>query len=69
MKNPSEEKFRKINLKNENFQKKVGNLIGGLGILKESGFDEENGFYLMKYPNIDHIKSVIQLITKAKVKI
>jgi hypothetical protein len=40
MKDPQEEKFRKINLGNENFQKRVGKITGGLNILKGVGFIE-----------------------------
>lgn len=39
-KNPTEEKFRRINLGNEAFQKRVGKITGGLSILKGSGFLE-----------------------------
>jgi hypothetical protein len=40
MKDLNEEKFRKINLANENFQKRVGKITGGLSILKGCGFEE-----------------------------
>lgn len=63
-KNPQEEKFRKINLANENFQKKIGNFIGGIGILTECGFAEENNFLLMKNPDCELITKAIQLISK-----
>lgn len=40
LKNPTEEKFRKINLTNEAFQKRIGKINGGLSILKGAGFEE-----------------------------
>lgn len=40
LKDPNEEKFKKINLANENFQKRVGKINGGLSILKGAGFTE-----------------------------
>lgn len=64
MKNPSEEKFRRINLSNENFRKKVGDMLGGIGILQETGFSEENGFLVMKNIDSELVKSSIQLLTK-----
>ena len=65
MKNPVEEKFRRINLGNENFHKKVGSLIGGIGILHECGFVEEGGFLLLKNPDVGFLKNAIQFIAKA----
>ena len=64
MKTPAEEKFRRINLSNENFQNKVGKWMGGIGILEECGFEEENGFLLMKNPNVAFLKTVIQFLNK-----
>jgi hypothetical protein len=40
LKDPNEEKFRRINLGNEAFQKRVGKVNGGLSILKGAGFAE-----------------------------
>jgi hypothetical protein len=48
LKDSSNPKFQKINLSNNAFQKRVGNVIGGKVILKEAGFEEEGGFYVMK---------------------
>ncbi len=39
-KDPSNEKFKKINLANEAFQKRVGKISGALHILKGVGFIE-----------------------------
>ena len=40
MKTPLEDKFKKINLTNEAFQKRVGKITGGLTILKGAGFEQ-----------------------------
>lgn len=46
-KDPSNEKFRKINLDNENVQKRVGKINGGLAILKAVGFKQaDDGNYM-----------------------
>lgn len=47
LKEPAEEKFRKINLGNENFQKRVSKITGALSILKGAGFVEEDGFLVI----------------------
>jgi hypothetical protein len=40
MKDPENEKFRKINLDNEAVQKRVGKINGGLAILRGVGFEQ-----------------------------
>lgn len=45
--NPTEEKFKKINLNNENFQKRVGKITGALSILKGAGFEDNNEGFLV----------------------
>jgi UBX domain-containing protein 1/4 len=42
LKDPNEEKYKKINLTNEAFQKRVGKITGGLIILKGAGFEEND---------------------------
>lgn len=62
LKNPAEEKFRKINLGNENFMKRVGNLFGGITILKDCGFVENNGFLLMEKVDESLLKAAINIL-------
>jgi len=47
IKNPEEEKFRRINLKNEAFHTRVGKISGGLLILKGLGFEDEGDFLVL----------------------
>ena len=63
LKNPSEEKFRKINLANEAFQKRVGKVAGGLTVLKGAGF-EEMGDETLLMNGIDEkvIKEAVRLL-------
>ncbi|KAJ3675721.1 hypothetical protein LUZ60_004763 [Juncus effusus] len=47
VKNPNEEKFRKIRLNNPSFQERVGGLHGGIEFLELCGFEKiENGEFL-----------------------
>lgn len=49
LKDPSEEKYRRVNLGNENFQKRVGKITGALSILKGAGFEEQpDGFLVLE---------------------
>lgn len=62
MKNPQEEKFSRINLSNKAFQKRVGQVIGGKVILKEAGFEEQDGFLAMNKPDMDRVKEFLHEI-------
>eukprot|EP00331_Platyophrya_macrostoma_P007772 CAMPEP_0176430510 /NCGR_PEP_ID=MMETSP0127-20121128/14292_1 /TAXON_ID=938130 /ORGANISM="Platyophrya macrostoma, Strain WH" /LENGTH=349 /DNA_ID=CAMNT_0017812405 /DNA_START=39 /DNA_END=1088 /DNA_ORIENTATION=- len=44
VKNPTEEKFRKINKENAAFKARVGDVVGGLFILESIGFQDKDGF-------------------------
>jgi hypothetical protein len=61
-----EDKFKKINLENETFKKRIGNLHGGLAFLKGVGF-EEHGTEL-RIDNIDTkvVKEAIRLVENAQ---
>ena len=63
LKNPTEEKFRKINLANEAFQKRVGKINGAMSILKGSGF-EEQGDDSLQINNVDEnlLKEALRLL-------
>lgn len=63
IKNPDEEKFRKINLGNEAFQKRVGKINGGLSILRGAGF-EEGTDNMLHLENIDFevLKETVRLL-------
>lgn len=65
LKNPNEPKFQKMNLSNENFKKRVGDIIGGPFILTEcAGFKEEDGFLVLKEDKKEFYPKIIELIDK-----
>eukprot|EP00282_Hemiselmis_andersenii_P011305 CAMPEP_0114124242 /NCGR_PEP_ID=MMETSP0043_2-20121206/8677_1 /TAXON_ID=464988 /ORGANISM="Hemiselmis andersenii, Strain CCMP644" /LENGTH=382 /DNA_ID=CAMNT_0001217117 /DNA_START=162 /DNA_END=1310 /DNA_ORIENTATION=+ len=47
-KNPTEEKFRSINIENAAFQRRVASKKGGLALMKALGFEEEDGKLVLK---------------------
>lgn len=58
IKNPTEEKFRKINGSNQKFVERVKDVAGGLPLLSLIGFAEENGFFVLHNPNIEELKEI-----------
>lgn len=64
MKDPNDERFQKINLSNNAYQKRVGQVIGGKVILNKVGFsdDIEDGFLVMNEPNMKRIKEFLDEI-------
>jgi len=63
LKDPNEEKFKRINLSNENFQKKVGKITGSLSILKGAGFVEQaDGFLVLDAIDPSVVKEAIRLL-------
>lgn len=65
LKDPSNEKFSKINLQNNAYVTRVGNVIGGNVILKEAGFVEEEGFLVMKSTDMARIADFVANIEHA----
>ena len=59
LKDPNNEKFSKINLQNNAYITRVGNVIGGNVILKEAGFVEEEGFLVMKNTDMARIADFV----------
>jgi hypothetical protein len=63
LKDPNEEKFKKINLGNENFQKRVGKITGALSILKGAGFVEQaDGFLVLDQIDPTVVKEAIRIL-------
>jgi hypothetical protein len=63
LKSLEEEKFRKINLGNEAFQKRVGKINGGLSILRGVGFEETNdGMLVLENPDPVVLKETMRLL-------
>ena len=67
LKDPSNEKFSKINLSNNAYVTRVGNVIGGNVILKEAGFVEEDGFLTMKSSDLARIAEFVANIDRVLV--
>lgn len=64
LKDPSNEKFRVVNLGNEKVQAKIGKISGGLGMLKGVGFFEnDDGNLFMAEEDIDQdlIKQAMEI--------
>jgi hypothetical protein len=51
LKNPAEEKFRKVKMTNPNFHERVGKIQLAVKILKELGFEEDGEFMVVKNPD------------------
>lgn len=64
IKNPDEAKFQNINMSNPNFKARVLDLVGGEFLLKQCGFEEENGHLVLKKKNIDLFKEAVALFEK-----
>ena len=62
--NPSEERFRKINLQNEHFRNRVGSCKGGLALLKEAGFEDNGELFLVlkESPSVPKLKEIIDTL-------
>jgi hypothetical protein len=69
LKNPSEEKFQKINASNPNFSAKVKDVIGGLNLLNFIGFYEQDGFFVLKEANVQFLGEIKELIEASLVKL
>ena len=61
IKNPDEPKFQNINMTNPNFKARVLDIVGGEFLLKQCGFEEENGHLVLKKKNLDLYKEAIQV--------
>lgn len=64
LKDPNEEKYKKINLTNAAFQTRVGKVTGALGILKGAGFEdnEADSTFVIHNPNETLIKETLRLL-------
>lgn len=64
LKDPTNEKFRKVNLDNEAIKKRVATINGGISVLKGAGFTKaDDGNYLqVDAINADLISEIVQLL-------
>jgi hypothetical protein len=51
--NPSDDKFRLVATDNAVFQRKIGRLTGGLGLLAAVGFQEDSGLLMLAESDYD----------------
>jgi hypothetical protein len=62
IKNPTEEKFRKVKTTNPNFQERVGKIGIAMKIFPELGFVEDGEFLVTKEPDMELYTNVIALL-------
>ncbi|KAL4436460.1 hypothetical protein ABPG74_003026 [Tetrahymena malaccensis] len=62
--NPTEEKFRKINLENKAYQTRVGECFGAKETLLYLGFVEEGTFLVNHNPNFEILKQALTFLEK-----
>lgn len=62
LKDVNEEKYRKIKLTNEAFNKRVGKINGGLQVLKGAGFEDAGEELVMTQVNETLIREALRLI-------
>lgn len=65
LKDPSNEKFRKINLDNEAVQKRLGKVNGGLAIMRGVGFKQNpdgSNTYVIEDPDVKVLQEAVDLL-------
>ena len=62
LKDPENEKFRKINKENKAFSERIGKVEGGLFFLRAVGFEDDGSFLVMKKADTELIKSALELL-------
>ncbi|CAG9315848.1 unnamed protein product [Blepharisma stoltei] len=67
--NPEEEKFQRIRIENKAFQDRIAKVSGAIVFLKAAGFEEENGFYVLKNRNLELLQEGIRMLDDAIVTI
>ena len=63
LKDPMDDKFKRINQANEAFQKRVGKINGGVNILKGAGFvEQDDGTLYLDHYDQNLIKDTVRLL-------
>lgn len=62
VKNPNEEKFRKVKVTNPNFNERVGKINLAMKVLGEWGFVEDGEFLVVSNPDLDLYNKSIQFL-------
>ena len=69
VKNPTEEKFRKVKPSNPNFYERVGKFELGMKTLTALGFVEEGEFMVCKQPDMDTFTRLVAFLEEEIIKL
>jgi len=71
--NPSEAKYRKVNLNNETFKAKVGSVQGGVALLKAAGFavsdEDQSALVLAQDADLHRLAQVLEKVAQAETRL
>lgn len=62
IKNPTEPKYRRINMGNQVYQNKVATVFGGNEALQAIGFEPEDTFLVNKSQDIEEMKEIVKAL-------
>ncbi|CAD8082422.1 unnamed protein product [Paramecium primaurelia] len=62
LKNPQEEKFRKISLTSQAYLTKIDQVLGARNALDGLGFQENNGFYVYQNADVSNLQKAISIV-------
>ena len=65
LKDPTNEKFKRINLDNEAVQKRLGKVNGGLAIMRGAGFKQNpdgSNTYIIENPDTTTLEKAVELL-------
>ncbi|CAK60866.1 unnamed protein product (macronuclear) [Paramecium tetraurelia] len=62
LKNPQEEKFRKISLTSQAYLTKIEQVLGARNALDGLGFEENNGFYVFQSADVSNLQKAISIV-------
>lgn len=65
LKDPKEDKYRRINLENNAYKKRVGNVIGGKVLMEAIGFVEKDGALYLEKVEKNRLLEFTELIDNA----
>lgn len=64
LKNPNEDKFKKIKMTNPNVQERIVSIQIALKMLKIIGFKDEGEFYVISDINTELLKNIVEVLQK-----
>ena len=64
MKDPENQKFRKVSFDNAKVQERVGKVNGGLAILRGAGFKQatDGNYYIIEDPDVEVLQKAVDLL-------